>query len=214
MWFRRGKHPTRRFRRPRRNQRWWRSGGQARGVDIGVNENINPAYRMLPHFVLLRLFESQRYICIRIVDRIEYNLINIAHATTDWPVDLGRNLTQELHAFAAGIDVDTHLRAGFRWRMANVVHFAGGPDLHRCHAIHLRHQDVVKRLIRASIGRMRQQQARDQRAQEKISGMQGHQNAVVLWQLSHSAVVGIWSASLPVASTPLWHPEQLPIAWV
>ena len=39
--------------------------------------------------------------------------------------------------------------------------------------------------------------------------------AVVLWQLLHSAVVAMWVGGLPVAVVPLWQLEQVPItcAW-
>jgi hypothetical protein len=35
-------------------------------------------------------------------------------------------------------------------------------------------------------------------------------HAVVLWQLSHDAVVGTCLADLPVAVLPLWQVEQVP----
>ena len=34
--------------------------------------------------------------------------------------------------------------------------------------------------------------------------------AVVLWQLSHEAEVGMWVEGLPVAVLPLWQVEQVP----
>ena len=39
--------------------------------------------------------------------------------------------------------------------------------------------------------------------------------ALVAWQLSHSAVVGMWLAGWPFAASPLWQVEQLPrtLAW-
>ncbi len=40
----------------------------------------------------------------------------------------------------------------------------------------------------------------------KVAGFQ----ALVLWQLSQAAVVGIWPADLPVAVLPLWQVEQAP----
>jgi len=36
--------------------------------------------------------------------------------------------------------------------------------------------------------------------------------ASVVWQLSHSAVVGMWLVFLPVACTPLWQLLQVPAA--
>ena len=40
----------------------------------------------------------------------------------------------------------------------------------------------------------------------KVAGSQ----AVVLWQLSHDAMVGIWVLGLPAAVEPLWQVEQVP----
>ena len=34
--------------------------------------------------------------------------------------------------------------------------------------------------------------------------------ALVLWQVSHACVVGIWIAGLPVAVLPLWQVAQVP----
>jgi hypothetical protein len=34
--------------------------------------------------------------------------------------------------------------------------------------------------------------------------------AVVRWQVSHDAVVGIWDAGLPVAVVPLWQVMHVP----
>jgi hypothetical protein len=42
-----------------------------------------------------------------------------------------------------------------------------------------------------------------------VAGLQ----AVVEWQLLHSAVVTMCVAGLPVAAVPLWQDEQLPITW-
>ena len=35
-------------------------------------------------------------------------------------------------------------------------------------------------------------------------------HALVLWQESHEAVVGMWALGLPVAVEPLWQVEQVP----
>jgi hypothetical protein len=40
----------------------------------------------------------------------------------------------------------------------------------------------------------------------KLAGVQ----AVVLWQLSHDALVTIWFDGLPVAVDPLWQVEHVP----
>jgi hypothetical protein len=40
----------------------------------------------------------------------------------------------------------------------------------------------------------------------KVAGVQ----ALVLWQVSQAAVVGIWPVGLPVAVAPLWQVEQVP----
>ena len=40
----------------------------------------------------------------------------------------------------------------------------------------------------------------------KVAGVQ----ALVLWQVSHDAVVGIWVEGLPVAVVPLWQVEHVP----
>ena len=40
----------------------------------------------------------------------------------------------------------------------------------------------------------------------KAAGFQ----ALVLWQESHAAVVGIWLVGLPEAVLPLWQVEQAP----
>ena len=37
--------------------------------------------------------------------------------------------------------------------------------------------------------------------------------AVVPWQLPHSALVAMWFAGLPVAVVPLWQLEQVPMTW-
>jgi hypothetical protein len=47
----------------------------------------------------------------------------------------------------------------------------------------------------------------------KVAGFQ----ALVLWQLSHAAAVGICVPGLPVAVLPLWQLAQLPgatLAWL
>jgi len=40
----------------------------------------------------------------------------------------------------------------------------------------------------------------------KVAGVQ----TLVLWQVSHACVVGIWPLGLPVAIVPLWQVEQVP----
>jgi len=40
----------------------------------------------------------------------------------------------------------------------------------------------------------------------KVAGV----HALVLWQVSQAAVVGIWLVGLPVAVVPLWQVEQVP----
>jgi hypothetical protein len=40
----------------------------------------------------------------------------------------------------------------------------------------------------------------------KVAGVQ----AVVLWQVSHACVVGMWPLGLPMAVVPLWQVEQVP----
>jgi hypothetical protein len=42
----------------------------------------------------------------------------------------------------------------------------------------------------------------------KVAGSQ----AVVRWQLSHEAVVGMWPLGLPLAVEPLWQVVQVPAA--
>ena len=37
--------------------------------------------------------------------------------------------------------------------------------------------------------------------------------AVVPWQLPHSAPVAMWVAGLPAAVVPLWQLEQVPMTW-
>ncbi|MFH1819751.1 MAG: hypothetical protein ABIK08_08865 [Pseudomonadota bacterium] len=39
-----------------------------------------------------------------------------------------------------------------------------------------------------------------------IAGVQ----VLVLWQVSHDAVVGMWAEGLPAAVVPLWQVEQVP----
>jgi hypothetical protein len=43
----------------------------------------------------------------------------------------------------------------------------------------------------------------------KVAGFQ----ASVVWQVPHSAVVGMWFAPLAVAFVPLWHELQVPVTW-
>jgi hypothetical protein len=37
--------------------------------------------------------------------------------------------------------------------------------------------------------------------------------ASVVWQVPHSAVVGMWFGPLPAAVAPLWHELQVPVTW-
>jgi hypothetical protein len=42
----------------------------------------------------------------------------------------------------------------------------------------------------------------------KVAGV----HALVFWQVSHEAVVGMWPLGLPLAVLPLWQVEQVPAA--